>query len=156
MREIVVWLLGMMLAGLAVAETAAMGRMADGWHGMGNTSMVRHRYVMRHGIGVEYASLTNPLEPSQDNLEQGKLIYQRTCTACHGPTGRGDGPAAANLDPRPTNVAAAARMPMATDGYLFWAIAEGGIPVGTGMPAFKDVFSEQEIWQLVLYLRSLR
>jgi len=47
-------------------------------------------------------------------------------------------------------------MPIATDGYLFWAIAEGGIPIGTGMPAFKDALSERETWQLILYLRTLR
>jgi mono/diheme cytochrome c family protein len=46
-------------------------------------------------------------------------------------------------------------MPMASDGYLYWTIAEGGEPVGSAMPAFGDALSEDEIWQIVAYLRQM-
>ena len=46
-------------------------------------------------------------------------------------------------------------MPMATDGYLFWSISEGGIPIQTAMPAFKGSLSEEEIWKIIIYLREM-
>jgi len=46
-------------------------------------------------------------------------------------------------------------MPMATDGYLFWTIAEGGMPIQTAMPVFKGTLKEEEIWQIVTYLRNM-
>lgn len=46
-------------------------------------------------------------------------------------------------------------MPMATDGYLFWTIAEGGAPVGSAMPAFKQTLKEDDIWKIITYLRTL-
>jgi mono/diheme cytochrome c family protein len=118
-------------------------------------SMRRHRYAMRNGIPDEYTSKANPLQPTEANLTAGKKLYQSNCAACHGQSGQGDGPAVANLDPHPTNIARFSDMPMASDGYLYWTIAEGGEPVGSAMPAFGDALSEEEIWQIVAYLRQI-
>ncbi len=38
------------------------------------------------------------------------------------------------------------------DAYNFWAISEGGEPLGSSMPAFKEILSEQERWQILLYI----
>ena len=46
-------------------------------------------------------------------------------------------------------------MPIATDGYLYWTIAEGGTPLGTAMPPFKNVLKDAEIWKVISYLREL-
>ena len=46
------------------------------------------------------------------------------------------------------------RMPMMADEYLLWAISEGGAPFGTDMPAFKDALSQDEIWQIIAYMRA--
>ncbi len=40
-----------------------------------------------------------------------------------------------------------------SDGQLHWIIQNGVSP--SGMPASKDVFRDEEIWQLVLYIRHL-
>uniref|UniRef100_UPI003AF98478 c-type cytochrome n=1 Tax=Thiolapillus sp. TaxID=2017437 RepID=UPI003AF98478 len=40
---------------------------------------------------------------------------------------------------------------MASDAYLYWTIGEGGTPVGSAMPPFKDVLSEEEISRIMLY-----
>lgn len=126
-----------------------------GMDGAGGMSMRRHRYVMRNGIPDAYRSRDNPLEPTEHNLVAGQQVYETNCISCHGTEGQGDGPAGKNLDPRPTNIARFARMPMAGDGYLYWTIAEGGAPVGSAMPAFGNVLSEEEIWQLLVYVRRM-
>lgn len=69
--------------------------------------------------------------------------------------GLGDGPDGKNLFPRPANIAAASKMPMASDGYLLWAISEGGVPLGSAMPPFKDALKEEDIWKVILYIRGL-
>lgn len=144
----------MILGSLALAPITA--GLAMSWHGsMMSGSMERHRYVMHNGIGPQYAGLANPLRRTEENLEAGRRLFETTCAACHGRSGRGDGPAASGLRPPPGNVADLAKMPMATDGYLFWTIAEGGQPLGTQMPAFGNALSDEQIWQLILFLRAM-
>lgn len=126
-----------------------------GMRGMMHTSMIRHHYIMRHGIGSEYSSLENTLVGNEENLNAGKVLYEENCSRCHGASGYGDGPAGNDLNPRPANIANIAKMPMATDGYLFWSISEGGIPIQTAMPAFKGSLSEEEIWKIIIYLREM-
>ncbi len=46
-------------------------------------------------------------------------------------------------------------MPMATDSYLLWTLSEGGAPVGSAMPPFKGLLSEEEMWKIIRYLREL-
>ncbi len=46
------------------------------------------------------------------------------------------------------------RMPMAVDEYLLWTISEGGKPFETDMPAFKDVLTPEEIWQVIAFMRA--
>jgi mono/diheme cytochrome c family protein len=39
--------------------------------------------------------------------------------------------------------------------YLFWTISEGGAPVGSAMPPFKQTLNEGDIWKIITYLRAL-
>ena len=100
-----------------------------------------------------YAGTKNPFANSDEALEDGEQMYQINCATCHGDTGMGDGPAAGGLDPKPKSLVGAAL----EDDYLFWRIAEGGVmePFKSVMPAWKNTFSEQQIWQIITYLRSL-
>lgn len=144
------------LAGIVLARMCGMhGGGMMGGDRMGGMSMARHHYVMRHGIDAQYASRTNPLQATETNVNAGRQKYQRYCAACHGPNGRGNGPAGKNLDPRPTDIATFSDTHMADDDYLYWTIAEGGAPVGSGMPPFKNTLDETGIWQIILYLRHL-
>ncbi|SIT37746.1 conserved exported hypothetical protein [Paraburkholderia piptadeniae] len=133
---------------------AQMGMMGPG-HMMMGMSMVRHHFVMANGIDPQYASAENPLQPSQPNLLSGKRLFEQNCARCHGPRGLGDGPDGKNLTPRPANIAAVSKMPMASDGYLLWTISEGGVPVGSAMPPFKGALREEDIWKIITYVRSL-
>ena len=101
-------------------------------------------------VPAEYAGLTNPL--GADAAAAGAQTFKSTCEACHGPTGRGDGPAGQALDPRPKNLAELA--PAVGDDYLFWRISTG--KPGTAMIAWKGALSDEQIWQLVAFLRTLK
>lgn len=130
-----------------------MGMMQD--RGMMDMSMVRHRYVMRRGVDPPYASKESPLAPSSDDLREGRRLYEAHCARCHGPSGTGDGPDGKGLEPPPPNIAAFSDMPMASDGYLYWTIAEGGAPVGSAMPPFEGVLDEEQIWRVIAHLRRM-
>ena len=79
-----------------------------------------------------------------------KVLYAAYCTPCHGNSGKGDGPAAAALNPKPADHTSNA-LQKETDGSLFWKISEGRKP----MPSYKAQFTATQRWQLVNYIRSL-
>ena len=74
---------------------------------------------------------------------------------CHGPDGRGSWRASLFLI-RPGNLADAARLDQRSDQYLVDIIKNGGAPIGRpGMPAFGAALSDEEIRELVAYVRGL-
>ena len=89
------------------------------------------------------------------DLSRGKLSYNEKCANCNGPTRRGDGPQAAFLDPKPTNLSDTKYMSALTDEYIFKTISEGGIAAGKSnlMPRWKFVLSEDDIWSVIAYIR---
>jgi mono/diheme cytochrome c family protein len=66
----------------------------------------------------------------------------------------GNGEGGRSLNPPPPDIAAFSKTPMATDGYLYWSIAEGGVPFGTAMPPFKGALTQDDIWRIITYLRA--
>ena len=141
-----------------VAAAAQMGGGMTGGGGMmGGRGMManpRHAYVMRHGIDPKYARARNPLEPSAANLEAGGKLYRLNCAVCHGDSGLGN-EAGQKLEPPAARLAGLSRTPIATDGFYDWTISEGGVPLRSAMPPFKNVLKQEDIWKIVLYLRSL-
>jgi mono/diheme cytochrome c family protein len=95
-------------------------------------------------------NIKNPLAGNTALLPEAKSIYIANCGPCHGDKGRGDGPAAAGLNPKPADHSSAA-VQSESDGALFWKLSEGRAP----MPAYKKVFSEQQRWELINYIRTL-
>lgn len=90
---------------------------------------------------------TSPPEPSRV-----AALYVQQCAACHGPAGRGDGPAAAGLDPPPIAFTDADRAAQRTPLALYEVISQG-VP-GTGMASFADL-PEADRWALAFYVGSL-
>jgi mono/diheme cytochrome c family protein len=103
---------------------------------------------------ADYASKKSP-GMSDSDIENGKRLYQVNCASCHGEKGMGDGPSAAMLKPKPTSVAETASN--LSDAYLFWRISEGGLmqPFKSAMPAWKSILAEDDIWQVIGYMRAL-
>jgi mono/diheme cytochrome c family protein len=95
---------------------------------------------------------SNPVPDSPKALAKGRALFQRHCTACHGPTGKGDG--AASTEARDlTDAAVQSRL---TDGEIFWKIGTGRKKDDeVAMPAFARQIGVQDRWKLVRYVRSL-
>jgi len=93
----------------------------------------------------------------QGDPKAGKATYDNICTACHGTTGKGDGPAAAVLPTKPRNHTDGQYMNTLTDDYLFKIIKDGGAAVGKAqfMPAWGVQLKDPEIWNIIAYVRTL-
>lgn len=87
----------------------------------------------------------------------GKAHYQALCAPCHGASGKGDGPAAAALDPKPRNHTDGAYMNTLSDEQLATVIKNGGAAVGKSplMPPWRDSLNEAQVRDLIAHLRSL-
>jgi len=106
--------------------------------------------VASDSIPAEYAGKTNPL--GVDAATSGAEIFKNNCAACHGSEGHGDGPASAALDPAPRNLAE--MQAQVGDDYLFWRINTG--KEGTAMVAWKGTLTDDQIWQVISFLHTLR
>lgn len=95
-------------------------------------------------------NMKSPIAGSPSALAEAKTLYTANCGPCHGDKGRGDGPAAPGLNPKPADHSSEA-VQKQTDGAIFWKLSEGRAP----MPAYKKVFTDQQRWELVVYIRTL-
>jgi mono/diheme cytochrome c family protein len=108
-------------------------------------------------IGVVTAGLAALLDTPRPprGAARGERLFFGLCVTCHGTDGRGSWRAALFLI-RPGNLADAARLGRHPDQYLFDIIKDGGAPIGRpGMPAFGAALSDDEIRELVAYVRAL-
>ena len=105
----------------------------------------------------EARSWTNPLVVTVENIEKGKKIFhgKAFCVTCHGKDGTGMGNIPGLRGKLPRNFTDQAWQATRTDGELFWIIKNGS--PGTDMASFIPlVVTEEEAWQLLLYVRSFR
>ncbi len=94
-------------------------------------------------------SKKNPVAAGPKAVEQGKKVAQVNCASCHGNTGKGNGPAAMALNPKPADWTSK-KVQGETDGATFWRITTGRGP----MPAWRHL-PETDRWALIQYIRSL-
>ena len=92
----------------------------------------------------------NPVASSESSVAAGQKIYVKRCVACHGKTGNGDGPDAADLGIHPAKLSDPV-IQQETDGELFWKITVGKKP----MPNYGTRLSQTDRWNVINYLRSL-
>lgn len=97
------------------------------------------------------ADLLTPPDPAA--VERGAALFAQSCVACHGPGGRGDGPLAASLARPPTDLTTGHALPHPNAVYAEW-IANG--IAGTDMPAFGDELNDEQIADVIAYVRSLQ
>jgi mono/diheme cytochrome c family protein len=95
----------------------------------------------------------NPIPVSEESITAGRTIYVRFCASCHGTRGLGDG-AAAISDTKPANLVDDEWTHGSTDAEIFKTIAEG-VPPEYAMEEWLGRVSEEDIWNVINYLRSL-
>jgi mono/diheme cytochrome c family protein len=93
------------------------------------------------------------LPVSTPDLERGAGLYRHNCAACHGPTGAGDGPSSAGMEPPPTSFLGS-RMNALSPHQIQGAVAFGAY--GTAMPSYREALSREEIWDIAFFTMTLR
>lgn len=101
-------------------------------------------------VPTEFAGKSNPF--GVEAAAAGAEVFAANCESCHGPQGHGDGIAGQSLDPKPKNLAEL--QAIVGDDYLFWRIYEG--KPGTSMVAWNGILTDEQIWQAVSFIRTLK
>lgn len=80
-------------------------------------------------------------------VAKAREVYSQRCVACHGPNGRGDGPASAGLTPKPREFTDAKWQSSVTDGHIENIIKFGGTAVGKSpaMPSNPDLQNDTQV-----------
>ena len=91
----------------------------------------------------------NPLPSDKKTVEAGEKIAKVNCVSCHGSKGKGDGAAAAALNPKPADWTSK-RVQDESDGEIFWKITTGR----GAMPSWRHL-PENDRWAVVRYIRTL-
>jgi mono/diheme cytochrome c family protein len=119
------------------AETQKSGPMQDGGGMMGRGMMGGKMYAAQ-AAGQAASNFSN------------------LCSSCHGPSGKGNGPAAAALNPKPRDFSDCKVMAKDTDDILFKAIKGGGQSIGRSamMVSWGGALTDEQIHELVSYVRS--
>ncbi len=92
----------------------------------------------------------NPFPPTEASLAAGAALYGQQCAVCHGPAGRGDGPQAAALNPRPVDLRQ--HVTAHPDAVLFGFMSDG--VRGTAMPAYRETVAEEDRWNLLNFIKT--
>lgn len=118
-------------------------------HHMGGMGMHHPPGHTHWSVPAEAAARPNPVLPDSASIARGRDLYQQRCAPCHGPQARGDGPISLALYPGTPDLSVMASH--YADGGLAWKIATGR----NFMPGWKNVLNEEQIWDVVNYLRTL-
>jgi mono/diheme cytochrome c family protein len=95
------------------------------------------------------AKAQNPVPRDDRSVSLGRAVYAKNCQSCHGPRGRGDGPAVGRLNVDMPDLTSES-VQSDSDGTLFNVITKGSKP----MPAYRKLLTEEQRWHVVNYVRS--
>jgi mono/diheme cytochrome c family protein len=95
--------------------------------------------------------VTNPLTPTDPNLEDGMKLYTMNCALCHGGLDRKPSGLANSMYPPPPNLIS--DPPDDPEWHIFYTIRTG--VRYTGMPAWDRTLSEQDMWKITMLLSHM-
>ena len=115
--------------------------------------------VLGMRLGIVFLTIwvaSAPAAAAGDSAK-GKTIFTKSCSGCHGESGKGDGTASAALNPKPKDLSDKAYNAKLESSYLHDVIAKGGVAVGKApmMPPFSSQLKPQDIDDVIAYIRSL-
>lgn len=154
------------------------GQYNDTQSGLGEKSGVTEAWFRAHEsgskLGADYNGWVNQwnnlTRPGHDaakggfttqvngaDPDQGAHWFSFYCVHCHGWTGKGDGPTASKLDPRPRNLTNGKYADHISNLDIFGVIKGGGEfrNLSTSMPPWGNILQDQDIWNVVAFIRSL-
>jgi mono/diheme cytochrome c family protein len=102
-------------------------------------------------IPPEVAAKQNPVKPNEESLAKGKKMYGYDCAMCHGEKGNGKGDMASDYK-NVTDFTDPSALKSRSDGELFYIIRNGK---GENMPPEGDRANDEQVWNMVNYIRSL-
>lgn len=105
------------------------------------------------GGSAEARKMKNPVASNAQSITAGRAAYQKNCRFCHGPEGLGDGPSAPK-GTKPSDLTDKDWTRGSTDGEIFVVLRDGAGPK-FDMKGFKGRMTDQDMWHVVNYLRSI-
>jgi len=109
-------------------------------------------YATRMALALVIASLGASQARAQgQNSTNGRDVFRTRCAMCHGAEGRGDGPAGAAFNPRPTNLTTRVQRIALTDSAVAAVITAGR----RAMPAFGRMLTKPQVDSVVAYMKTL-
>lgn len=113
--------------------------------------------IKRALVVIAFAAGANLAPLSAQATEKAADNYKTYCAQCHGSKGDGKGLNVRDMSVQPRDHTDAKAMSARSDEQLFKVIKEGGLAIEKSvlMPPWADTFSDQEIHDLVAYLREL-
>lgn len=110
--------------------------------------------VIHEWFPATWRNVRNPMPPTVRSLVHGKQIFTTNCIGCHGLQGNGQGPARNFIsNPVPRNLTDASQQLFFSDGEMYHAILFG--VDGTAMPAFGDLLTVNDIWDVTNFIRTI-
>lgn len=100
----------------------------------------------------EAAGLKSAVQPTDENLTAGIVLYRTHCQVCHGGPDGTTSAIARGMTPKAPQLAKDG-VEDDPEAVTFWKIAHG--IRFTGMPAFRETLSSQEIWQIALFAKHM-
>ena len=98
---------------------------------------------------AEADTIKAPFAFTPQVIREGEKLFSTYCVSCHGKNGFGDG-SPGKFKPPPANFHTK-RVAEQKDGALFWKLTNGR---GISMPSYKAIFSDEQRWQLIAYIRQ--
>jgi putative copper resistance protein D len=150
----------LILLGLAVLVVSLLPALRPAWFRFPkNASLGAGVVAVLAGGGIAFPAisvqaypdtyLTTDIPFAATSIAAGLKHYEDNCTACHGVSGHGDGPASAGLPIKPADLSAP-HTALHTAGDLYWWITHG--ITNSPMPAFADVLNNDDRWDIINFL----
>ena len=120
------------------------------------TRFLKGLVLVAGSFGILSTAPWVPFAQAAGDAAKGKTLFSKSCAGCHGESGKGDGSAAAALNPKPKDLSDKGYNKTLDDAFLHNIITKGGAAVGKApmMPPFAQL-KEQDVNDVIAYIRSL-
>ena len=109
-----------------------------------------YTHIPKDSVGIAERTLRNPYPYTKANLEEGKVLYTRICSHCHGEGGAGNGAVAEKYKGVPNYTAGAYKT--MNDGHIYHVIQWGR----NRMMPHGSIVNPEERWKIAMYVRVLQ